>query len=395
MKHILCMLSGIVGLALFFLFLQLERTSPALAYVLMGLCPTAVFLLCPYPGEYSARLGTGGRLALSVLACGVGSALRSISDISIEHGVIAHPFHLPIALLLLLALASAGLAAYFVATRLALPAFERSMQEDPADRQRAESAAYGQEQASAARPRRHEGPENPARFQELLIRILVQAAMVDGHFTRAEFSVILQFFRHKLGYDENRMVRVKQLAKQAMDYPADLEKLVEEFGEGFSYTAYLILLELVYALVYTKTPPLKGELEQAHAIAARLGVFAADLRNIRAKYRGQRPPPDDREEPRRKSGNQQRSQSSRPGSDWQGQDSQKPELPPAEAEALEILGLEPGASAASIKKAYRRLVLQYHPDKVAHLGAEFRHIAEEKTKEINVAYALLCKVRGA
>ena len=197
------------------------------------------------------------------------------------------------------------------------------------------------------------------------------------------------------GYDENRMVRVKQLAKQAMDYPADLEKLVEEFGEGFSYTAYLILLELVYALVYTKTPPLKGELEQAHAIAARLGVFAADLRNIRAKYRGQRPPPDDREEPRRKSGNQQRSQSSRPGSDWQGQDSQKPELPPAEAEALEILGLEPGASAASIKKAYRRLVLQYHPDKVAHLGAEFRHIAEEKTKEINVAYALLCKVRGA
>ena len=113
MKHILCMLSGIVGLALFFLFLQLERTSPALAYVLMGLCPTAVFLLCPYPGEYSARLGTGGRLALSVLACGVGSALRSISDISIEHGVIAHPFHLPIALLLLLALASAGLAAYW------------------------------------------------------------------------------------------------------------------------------------------------------------------------------------------------------------------------------------------------------------------------------------------
>ena len=263
MKHILCMLSGIVGLALFFLFLQLERTSPALAYVLMGLCPTAVFLLCPYPGEYSARLGTGGRLALSVLACGVGSALRSISDISIEHGIIAHPFHLPVALLLLLALASAGLAAYFVATRLALPAFERSMQEDPADRQRAGPAAYGQEQASATRPRRHEGPENPARFQELLIRILVQAAMVDGHFTRAEFSVILQFFRHKLGYDENRMVRVKQLAKQAMDYPADLEKLVEEFGEGFSYTAYLILLELVYALVYTKTPPLKGELEQA------------------------------------------------------------------------------------------------------------------------------------
>jgi DnaJ like chaperone protein len=30
--------------------------------------------------------------------------------------------------------------------------------------------------------------------------------------------------------------------------------------------------------------------------------------------------------------------------------------------------------------------MQYHPDKVAHLGDEFRGIAEEKMKEINAAY---------
>ncbi len=37
-------------------------------------------------------------------------------------------------------------------------------------------------------------------------------------------------------------------------------------------------------------------------------------------------------------------------------------------------------------KAYRQLSMKYHPDKVAHLGAEFKRVAEEKMKEINAAY---------
>ena len=45
-------------------------------------------------------------------------------------------------------------------------------------------------------------------------------------------------------------------------------------------------------------------------------------------------------------------------------------------EALKVLGLAPSASATEIKQAYRELMQQYHPDKVAHLGPEFRPIAE-------------------
>ena len=51
-----------------------------------------------------------------------------------------------------------------------------------------------------------------------------------------------------------------------------------------------------------------------------------------------------------------------------------------------VLGLEQGADFAEIKKAYRKLSMQYHPDKVGHLGDEFKKVAEEKMKEINVAY---------
>jgi DnaJ like chaperone protein len=35
--------------------------------------------------------------------------------------------------------------------------------------------------------------------------------------------------------------------------------------------------------------------------------------------------------------------------------------------------------------------MQYHPDKVSHLGEEFKKIAEEKMKEINIAYMALSR----
>ena len=55
----------------------------------------------------------------------------------------------------------------------------------------------------------------------------------------------------------------------------------------------------------------------------------------------------------------------------------------------EVLGVNPGASQEEISAAYRRLVRQYHPDKVADLGPEFRELAEQRMKEINAAYQSL------
>ncbi len=52
----------------------------------------------------------------------------------------------------------------------------------------------------------------------------------------------------------------------------------------------------------------------------------------------------------------------------------------------DILGVAPNASCEEIHKAYRKLVNQYHPDKVAHLGQEFQDMAEKRFKEIQHAY---------
>jgi curved DNA-binding protein CbpA len=55
----------------------------------------------------------------------------------------------------------------------------------------------------------------------------------------------------------------------------------------------------------------------------------------------------------------------------------------------ELLGLEPSADAESIKKAFRREIARYHPDKVIHLGAEFQELASTRAAELTIAYKTL------
>ena len=51
-----------------------------------------------------------------------------------------------------------------------------------------------------------------------------------------------------------------------------------------------------------------------------------------------------------------------------------------------VLGLTDAATDAEIDLAYRRLIAQYHPDRVAGAGQDVRHQAEARAREINQAY---------
>lgn len=197
--------------------------------------------------------------------------------------------------------------------------------------------------------------ESHNRFVYLLINILVKIAHADGHFTKAELQTMLNFFQYNLRYNQDQMYWVKQLIKDARDEQASMDELLTEFRNTFAYEPRLILLELIYQIIHTKQPPPQSELQQARRIAAFLQISAYDQRTIEAKYMYR----------------QQREAAAGAAS---------------EEQYLAVLGLEGGADFAAIKKAYRKLSMQYHPDKVSHLGEEFQRVAEEKMKEINQAY---------
>ncbi len=202
--------------------------------------------------------------------------------------------------------------------------------------------------------------ESHNRFVWLLIQILINIAKIDSRISKEEISTIHRFFQYNLHYSQDQMYWVKELIKEAVEATQPMESLLQEFRTTFAYEPRLILLELVYQVLYTKSAVSEAELTVARNIAAYLQISAYDQRTIEAKYMYRR---------------------------------QQPGAVPRDSSAqyYAVLGLEPGADMVTIKKAYRTLSMKYHPDKVVHLGEEFRRVAEEKMKEINVAYEYLKK----
>ena len=68
------------------------------------------------------------------------------------------------------------------------------------------------------------------------------------------------------------------------------------------------------------------------------------------------------------------------------------EKPPPQTQGgngIEVLNLSANATMEQIRKAYLAAIKQYHPDNFADSPPEFRKLAEEKSKQINLAYKKL------
>ena len=202
----------------------------------------------------------------------------------------------------------------------------------------------------------HSQSESHNNFVALLINILVNISKIDGVFSREEKNTITNFFKLNLRYNYDQLLWVNELIKEADQHTTSLEKLLAEFKETFAYEPRLILLQLIYQVVFSGEKHRHPEVELAQKIADYLDISSYDQQSIRSKFF-----------------HQGRARAS------------------GDSNYYETLGLQPGASNEEIKKSYRKMSMKYHPDKVGHLGKEFQDIAEEKMKEINVAYNFLTK----
>ena len=190
------------------------------------------------------------------------------------------------------------------------------------------------------------------QFLELLIRILVDFAKVDGHIDERELQVIRQYFRQSMQMDTAQLQWVDDLIAHAIKDSCNLDELCVPFRQQFPDTFSYIALELVYQVVYADGTCTKEEQRHVDRLVAALNIPVGIHEQIRANFV--------------------------PSS------SQKEKY-------YKILGCEPGASKDEIKKAYRAASKQYHPDKVMHLGDEFKKVAEEKMRAINEAYKELSR----
>lgn len=186
-----------------------------------------------------------------------------------------------------------------------------------------------------------------AVFQINLISILAYVAKVDGHVDRREIDAIFVFFR-QIGFGTVQMQVIERTLNFALTQKIDLESTCRNFRKASNYESSLMLLRVVYLVVMADQKVHKNEKIAIEQIASYLGINDNDLEMLRAEF-----------------------------------------LKTAD-KYYKILGLEPGVTISEVKKAYRKLALQYHPDRVAYLGKEYSDVAEEKFKLINEAYEKVC-----
>ena len=209
---------------------------------------------------------------------------------------------------------------------------------------------------------RMRGPRS-RRFVEILVALLVRLAEVDGELDRREVTAIRHFFQHGLGYRGEQLLWIRDLIKATRASDANVADLCRELRTSFGLQERLIVIQ-----VLARVAQADGAIRQAESgfisdVARRLGLgaFVGGFEQF---------------------GFEQTASGGFGGVAGAGGDRRIDR-------ALGELGLERGATAAEIKQAWRKLSLDNHPDRVTHLGDEFRKLAEERMRRINSAYDTL------
>jgi len=212
---------------------------------------------------------------------------------------------------------------------------------------------------------------------------VVQSQLIDSVFpvmgalckadkvvTRDEINAVEQVFRMLKLHGEQRE-RAKAAFNRGKQDDFDLDAAVDQFarisrGRGPLLQLFLQLQCMVIAADGRVDP---AEHAMLVRIARRLGLSEADVSQLEALLR-----------------------TAAGGPFTAGAKPARDRL----ADAYAALGVTPETDAAGIKRAYRKLISQNHPDKLASRGLpeSMRAVAEERSREINSAYDLIKSARS-
>lgn len=204
--------------------------------------------------------------------------------------------------------------------------------------------------------------------------MLAKLVRIDGRVTREEVAAVEHFMSADLNLTPRSRHAAMNIFNTALDSPESFEAFAGQFAMAFRDQPQLLDLMLDILLRVAVADGSMGAPE-AHLTqtAARIfGFSQKQYANIRARY--------DR------------------GGAGGGAGGGGPAPQPASelSRAYAVLGCTAEDSEESLKKQYRKLVQDFHPDKIAAKGLpeEFTKFAQEKFQQIQHAYETVKKARG-
>jgi len=181
--------------------------------------------------------------------------------------------------------------------------------------------------------------------------VLVAAVMkADGKVVKSELDYVKNFFIRQFGQEASRqaLIMLRDLLKQEIP----VRDVSQQIGRNMDYSSRLQLIHLLFNISIADNSANASEVELIARISEYMGIASSDFVSIKNMF-----------------------------------------IPETDS-SYKILEIDPSSSNEEIKKAYRRMAMKYHPDKVSHLGEEYRKTAEAKFKNVNEAYEKIKKERS-
>ncbi|HBC79455.1 MAG TPA: molecular chaperone DjlA [Bacteroidales bacterium] len=181
--------------------------------------------------------------------------------------------------------------------------------------------------------------------------VLVAAMMkADGKVVKSELDYVKQFFIRQFGQASAKeaLLMLKDILKK--DIP--VRDICIQISNNMDYSSRLQLIHLLFNISSADGDINAAEIQVVEKMSGYLGIAPTDFVSIRNMF-----------------------------------------VPETDS-SYKILEIERSATDEDVKKAYRRMAMKYHPDKVSHLGEEFRKTADEKFKKVNEAYEKIKKERS-
>jgi DnaJ like chaperone protein len=180
--------------------------------------------------------------------------------------------------------------------------------------------------------------------------VLVAAVMkADGKILKSELDYVKQFFVRSFG-TSSAQEAVKML-RDLLNQNIPVADVCRQIQKNMDYSSRLQLLHFLFGIARADGRIDSTEMNMIRLIAQNMGISTKDLESIQSMF-----------------------------------------VPDTDS-AYKILEVEKSASDEEIKKAYRKMAIKYHPDKVTYLGTDFQNAAKEKFQKVNEAYEKIKKER--
>jgi DnaJ like chaperone protein len=187
-------------------------------------------------------------------------------------------------------------------------------------------------------------------FSASLIILVASVMKADGRVMKAELDYVKAFFVKHFGVEVTKEQML--LLREILEKDIPLFDVCNQIKHNMEYASRLQLVHFLFGVSMADGQVHDSEVKVIEQIASFLNINMADFNSLKAMF-------------------------------YADTDSD-----------YKILETHNTASDEEVKKAYKKMAIKFHPDKVSHLGEEYQQDAKEKFQKVQQAYENIKKQRG-